>query len=145
MPNWQWASIFHAPTFVLATTTATGYSAARVGILDGHPLIRTWRSTSTIEQDVILDLGVLRNVAAMAVLNVNSSHYSGGVVSQMASPIRFSLPHHTGSSGCRWVPQVHVVHTGSCAMCLVRFPAQPPSDLGAPYFEMGQVVVAETL
>ena len=145
MANWQWASIFHAPAVISATSAASGYPVARVGVLDNHPLIRTWRSTSTIEQDIYLDLGGLRTVAAVAVLNTNSPALHLAWSSDGVSYTFFPGSPYAVARDVDGFRKFMLVHVGVLRYVLVRCPPLPPVVLGSPFFEIGQVVIAEAL
>lgn len=141
----QWASAFRIFTITSATSEATDYPASRVATLDSHPLIRTWRSTATTQQDLILDAGSILSFEAVTLLNSNFSlvqlaHSADNVSYSDFAGSAFPMNKHL-ADGYRKLFRAQSI---SNRYVRVRIPAQTPID-GAAYFSLGLVLIVQTL
>lgn len=60
------------PVSVTATNEAVGYPVAHLNVIDSHPYLRTYRSTTTGTINVDFDFGVSTVFAGVAIFNTNN-------------------------------------------------------------------------
>ena len=144
MPKWLWASQFHQPTSIIASTAAAGYAPQRAVTLDNHPLLHTWRSTTLAQQDLIIDYGSPKIAAGIALLRTNfttvqlaTSPDGSAYAFLVGSPYTIS---RDGAGLYKFFTPLAVPFR----YFLIRIPAQSPVG-GVAFFELGMVLVLEVL
>lgn len=66
-----WGSSFLTYSINSVTSEATNYPSTRLITPLPHPVIRRWRSTSTVQQNIICDFGSSQSVAGVILLGAN--------------------------------------------------------------------------
>lgn len=138
----QYASTRYAYT-ATATTAQAAFPVSNLNVIGAHPLTYSWRSATLALHDIVIDLGTIKTVTAIAVLNLNMSIlrvlYStdGGVYGAFTgSPFTISRDPFGAYN------KLQIVQSVSARYILLQVPLATPAT-GA-FFEIGMVWVTGT-
>lgn len=143
-----WASSFNSFSITSATSQATNYPATRVAAILPHPVIRRWRSTSTVQQNIICDFGSSKSVAAIALFGANFQN-----VTVASSPDNVTYTNVTGT-GQNLVQDTidgyykwYLACSVTARYMRIRIPAIGSNTIydGASYYTLGSAVFANAV